>query len=342
MRALLTDEQELLRDTVEHLANRTGEPVPELGADQPTDDWPKLVEMGVTAIATPDRDGLGGVDVAVVCEALGRHLSPLAYLGSCVLPTALLADAESKHAHLDELADGRRIAVAFDRDLADVLTGPTGVAFDAAGAAGAIVAAGDRLALAPLAREQRHAIDLTRATFDVVVADDRPAVAPRPPARASRWRTLATIGLCADMVGVMSSALDRAVSYASHRRQFGRPIGSFQAIQQLCAEQHVRVESARSTMYYAAWAIDHLDADEAWSAARAAKIYVGEAARMVAEAAIQVHGGIGMTWESDLHVHLRRIMLDRQVLGSPATLLHQAAMRFGNQGSDSKPDLYAT
>jgi alkylation response protein AidB-like acyl-CoA dehydrogenase len=106
--------------------------------------------------------------------------------------------------------------------------------------------------------------------------------------------------------------------------QFGRPIGSFQAVQQLCADQHVTIESARSITWQAAWAVDALDPAEALGLARVAKAWCAAAARPVCEAAIQVWGGLGITWECEAHRYLRRALVDRALLGDERT--HLAAI----------------
>jgi hypothetical protein len=140
-----------------------------------------------------------------------------------------------------------------------------------------------------------------------------------------RWEALALMLLCADMVGAMSGALAIAVEYAKHREQFKRPIGSFQAIQHLAADQHVSTESSRSATYYAAWAIDGLAPAEALAAARVAKAYVSPLGREVAEAVLQIHGGIGHTWEHIAHRYLRRVLLDRRTLGDESVHLAHIA-----------------
>jgi alkylation response protein AidB-like acyl-CoA dehydrogenase len=113
------------------------------------------------------------------------------------------------------------------------------------------------------------------------------------------------VGAAAEMLGAARRCLDMSVAYAKVREQFGQPIGSFQAIRHTCAEMLLEVENAHAATYYAAWAI-HARADDEPLAASIAKAYVGEAARMVCGNAIQVHGGIGFTWEYDLHLYFKR------------------------------------
>ncbi len=115
----------------------------------------------------------------------------------------------------------------------------------------------------------------------------------------------AKVGLCAEMCGGMEKVLEMSVSYAKVREQFGRPIGSFQAIQHKCANMLVQVESSKSATYYAAWAVAN-DVPEAHLAACMAKAYASDAYRMVSGEGIQIHGGIGFTWEHDMHLYFKR------------------------------------
>jgi alkylation response protein AidB-like acyl-CoA dehydrogenase len=125
------------------------------------------------------------------------------------------------------------------------------------------------------------------------------------------WRLLdrvidrAKVGLCAEMCGGMDRVLQMSVDYAKVREQFGRPIGSFQAIQHKCANMLVQVESSKSATYYAAWAVTH-DVPEAHLAACMAKAYCSDAYRIVSGEGIQIHGGIGFTWEHDMHLYFKR------------------------------------
>jgi alkylation response protein AidB-like acyl-CoA dehydrogenase len=125
----------------------------------------------------------------------------------------------------------------------------------------------------------------------------------------------------------MAGALDLAVEHAKTRVQFGVPIGRFQAVQHLLADAHVDVEGARSLVNHAAWALDHLDLTAAVTAAHVAKAYCSEKGKLVCERSIQVHGGMGMTWECRAHLHHRRAMADRTLLGDEA--LHYRAIATG-------------
>jgi alkylation response protein AidB-like acyl-CoA dehydrogenase len=120
---------------------------------------------------------------------------------------------------------------------------------------------------------------------------------------------------CADLVGVMRGAVALAADYARERRQYGASIGSFQEVQHLLADAQVAMEGSRSIALHAAWAVDALPGPDALAAASSAKAYCGRAARAVCETAIQVHGGIGNTWECLAHVYLRRALLSTELFG---------------------------
>ena len=119
----------------------------------------------------------------------------------------------------------------------------------------------------------------------------------------------------ADLVGAMRGAIDLAVGYVSVRRQYDAAVGSFQAVQHLLADAHTAMEGSRSAALHGAWAVDALDPADALAAAASAKAYCARAARLVCETAIQVHGGIGNTWECKAHLYLRRALVSSDLLG---------------------------
>ncbi|GAC1419366.1 MAG: hypothetical protein NVSMB57_13730 [Actinomycetota bacterium] len=133
----------------------------------------------------------------------------------------------------------------------------------------------------------------------------------------ARMRDRAAVALAAEATGVADAVVRRSVAYAHERQQFGRAIGSFQAISHKCADMLVATESARSTTYYAAWAVDE-GAPDANLACATAKACAASAAVRVCEEGIQVHGGIGFTWEHDMHLYYRRAKLAELFLGSTA------------------------
>jgi alkylation response protein AidB-like acyl-CoA dehydrogenase len=125
-------------------------------------------------------------------------------------------------------------------------------------------------------------------------------------------------GLSAEMVGTGQKALDLAVAYAKERVQFGKPIGSFQAVKHKCVDMMVQVENARSLTYYAAWTVDE-NTPEARQAVPMAKAYCSDMCKTVTSEAIQVHGGIGFTWEHDMHLFYRRGLASEAAFGSAPT-----------------------
>src|SRR5262249_37437143 len=125
---------------------------------------------------------------------------------------------------------------------------------------------------------------------------------------------IATVAVAAELVGIAQRVLELSVDYAKSRQQFGRTIGAFQAVQHQCADMLLLVESARSATYYAAWALS-AGAPDARAAVAIAKAYASDAAREVCHRGIQIHGGIGFTWEHDLHIYLKRACADEALFG---------------------------
>ena len=252
------------------------------------------------------------VEVCLVAEQLARGLADTPFTG----PT-LAADLRRRGGTGDAV---ERETVALRADLAAVAeaTDADAVAVDAAGARRALVLAREdagwviaTVAVAPAALR----VDLTRPA----AAIDGPSTsAGGRPLGADDLQAVAALGLamtCADLVGTMQGALELACGYAAERRQYGQPVGEFQAVQHLLADAHVATEGARSATLHAAWAVDALPPAEAVLAGSVAKAYAARAARTVCETAIQVHGGIGNTWECLAHVHLRRALLSAEVFG---------------------------
>jgi alkylation response protein AidB-like acyl-CoA dehydrogenase len=165
-------------------------------------------------------------------------------------------------------------------------------------------------------------------------------VTPLPDARPltdddlAAWTALGLAASSADLVGTMRGAITLATEYAAERRQYGRPVGSFQAVQHLLADAFVAMEGARSTALHAAWAVDGLPPADAVAAGAMAKAWCARSARTVCETAIQVHGGIGNTWECLAHVHLRRALVSIDVLGGIGTSLDRVLEHRGIGGDD--------
>jgi alkylation response protein AidB-like acyl-CoA dehydrogenase len=139
----------------------------------------------------------------------------------------------------------------------------------------------------------------------------------------AHWTALGLALTSADLVGLMRGVLDITVGYATDRRQFGIPVGSFQAVQHLLAEARCLMEASLSVALHASWAVDELGQNDACTAARVAKAYCARAARTVCETAVQVHGGIGNTWDCIVHAYLRRALLSSQWFGDDGEQLLQ-------------------
>jgi alkylation response protein AidB-like acyl-CoA dehydrogenase len=327
MHIAFTPEQQLLHDTASRLAEDIGTADPSRVAEAVVLDeqWARVVELGVPTLRSPALCGLStsGVETAIVVEQLARTLSAVPVVGQAVLVPELL-EAAGAEKELELIAEGNlRIAPVLSADLMRIGSPDgRGVTFDAAGATHGLLAIpldGERLLVwAQVDEGGESGLDLTRVLRVIPDEFASSASAIGEPISDERWRRLEALALTAisaDLLGVMQGALDDAVRYAGDRLQFGVKIGSFQAIQHLLADAWVRVEGARSCVWHAAWAIDHLPVEEARLAAMTAKAYTAAAGRDVVEASVQVFGGIAITWEHVSHLRLRRTLLDRTVFG---------------------------
>jgi alkylation response protein AidB-like acyl-CoA dehydrogenase len=232
--------------------------------------WKEIVELGWPEIAE-----LGTVEMIVVAEELGYALAPTP-LQSTWAAGLLGADVS-----------GGRGALVVDELAADAGTADVLVDWDGNAVTGASI-------------EPVRALDPTRRLFRVTGGT-------REPLRGDveKGRGQVTVMNAAESVGVATRAMEMAIEYAKERKQFDRPIGTYQAVSHPCAQMLLEVEGARSAVYWAAWALDH-EPETAPLAVACAKAYAGDAGRRVPRAALQVHGGIGFTWEHDLHFFLKR------------------------------------
>jgi alkylation response protein AidB-like acyl-CoA dehydrogenase len=315
----------MLRDTArrvaEHLASGS---VAELEAFDTGMAWKSLHSPGFVGLRLPV--GVGGgegttFDLAIVVEALANRVVPLPFLGTA-LATELLLTAGASSEVLERIATGDlRCTIGLTPDLRAVASTEDGpvVAFDAADADAVLILepGEDRLrTITP--GPARRATDLTRMVCHAEASDrlDIGSLGDAiPPPAMARFQARALALTSADLVGLMTAAVDAAVTHARNRVQFGVPIGSFQAVQQLAADQLVTLEGCRSLTEYAAWATDHLDVDQALVAAHSANAYCSRAGRTVCEAVIQIHGGMGITWDSMAHVYLKRALVDAMLFG---------------------------
>ena len=323
MRFAFTDEQVGLRRSVRKVLELHGgvgaarrAMQSELGHDGAL--WSRLGgatrgDLGLAGLVIPERlggAGLGWVEVAAVSEELGAALAPVPFFSTVCLATSVLLQCDADDA-LAAIAGGESAALVLGTSSRHVVDGHTADLLVVATDDGVFVVRAD----APGVRRRRIAtVDPTRALAEVQI--DATAPLRRVGDRADL--DLARVALAAEQVGGAQRCLELSVEYAKVRHQFGRPIGSFQAIQHACADMFVLVESARSAAYHAAWTVDH-DRNELAAAAATAAAYCGDAFHRCAGDTIQVHGGIGFTWEHDAHLYWKRARADRALLGAPAT-----------------------
>ncbi|MEI9990825.1 MAG: acyl-CoA dehydrogenase family protein [Rhizomicrobium sp.] len=314
-----------------------------------------LSELGVPGILIPEEYGglgLGLLDAALVAEALGRYVAPMPFVGSYVMAPLALTGAGSEkqqRKYLSGLATGERIAgVAVSeqaggaRDGAGItvkngkLSGKSLFGLDFEEANFFIVA--DKFGglhvvdgyAAGLEKVVLTTIDVTRTVgvlnFDAVEAE--PLSSGNPQATLDRMIDAGRIMLAADTLGAGGRMIEKAVDYAKERKQFGRVIGSFQAVKHLCAEMVAELEPCRALIWYAAYAFDAFP-DQARRMAAHAKAHTAEVGTFVARTATEVHGGMGFTDLLGLHYWFKRIGFDRQALGGPEKNRHDAAVAQG-------------
>ena len=274
-----------------------------------------VASAGWRELRAADDDGrpwASAVEVAIVAEELAIGAADTALLG----PTLAAELRRLSGAPAATEAE----TVLLSPDLLRVATSDRGaVAVDAQGSTSALWVSpseqGWALTSSPVS-ELATTVDLTRPAAGVA--------GPATPVEGAgaldddavrRVQILGTAIACADLVGVMEGTTRLAVDYVRERQQYGKPVGSFQAVQHMLADAHVSTEGSRSATLHAAWAVDALDVDEALVAVGVAKAYAGRAARDVCETSIQAHGGIGNTWECMAHVFLRRALLSTDMFG---------------------------
>jgi alkylation response protein AidB-like acyl-CoA dehydrogenase len=316
--------------------------------------WSQLAgQLGLPGLVIPEKyggSGAGPVELAIACEETGRALLCAPFFATAVLAAqALLAsgDQAAQEEYLPAMADGGTIATlavceddgawatgglaararrsgdgyVLDGRKSFVLDGHTAdlllVVAQAEGGPSLFAVAGSA---AGLARRPLQTLDMTRkqAALSLDAVPARLVGAEGSAADiVARTLRLAVVALAAEQVGGARRCLDMSVEYAKIRMQFGRPIGSFQAIKHMCADMLLEVESARSAAYYAAWAAQD-GSDELPLVASLAKACCSEAYFRAAADNIQIHGGIGFTWEHDAHLYYRRAKSAELMLGTPA------------------------
>jgi alkylation response protein AidB-like acyl-CoA dehydrogenase len=335
--------------------------------------WQAMAEQGWTGLFVPEACGglgAGVVDLAAVAEEMGRACLPGPFL-STLFATALIrvaGSAEQQALYLQPIGAGElkatvavleqaaswdlesvRLEASRDQEMFFVsgrkLFVPDAEVADvllciAASSSGLVVLPVRRSA-AGLTVDRMRTMDETRKLYEVTFEDVAVNAADAlhggvdTKAAIAAAIDIATVALCAEMVGGMQWVLETAVEYAKTRQQFGRPIGSFQAVQHLCADMLLMTESARSATYYAAWALTENDPAAAL-AVSIAKVYCSDACREVGNRGIQVHGGIGFTWEHDLQLHYKRAKASETTFGDAAFHRERIA-RFVVDGSPQTP-----
>ena len=286
----LTSEQQQLRDAAAKLADDLGP-----GSVAELDDLGRIARLDKQIEQTGWRslrsDEASGVEVAIVAEEFGRGLVDAPFLGPV-------------------LADDLIRQLGADAASATVIDGAARIAVDARGYRRGLELRATTVLAADLG-EAHPIADLTRIGATVAGAGE--PLGELSAEAATRWHALALVATTADLVGTSRGTLALATEYAKIREQYGNTIGSYQAVAHLLAESLTLIEGSVSILRHAAWAVDELPPAEALRAARVAKLYCARAARTVCETSIQVHGGIGNTWECLAHVYLRRALTSTEL-----------------------------
>lgn len=308
--------------------------------------WDRIAGQGWTGIIFDEACGgmgMGMVEMVVAAEEMGRALLPGPLFSTVFMAGALLHALPCGRDLLTAICQGRlRATLALLDESANWDSNGAGMLFrngrvtgrrllvpDAAtaGMLFCLCRSGNHLAIAQVCSSTRGvnirrmpAIDRTRQLYSVTF-EEAPAelLACGDEARAALDRAIdtATIALTAEMVGGMERIMELSVEYAGTRKQFGKVIGQFQSVQHQCADMLLMTESARSAAYYAAWALNE-GMPDARTAISVAKAYAGEAYREVGNRGIQVHGGMGFTWENDVHLYYRRAKASEIAFGDAA------------------------
>ncbi len=272
--------------------------------------WGAMVDQGWLGVDVPEASGglgLGFVEAVVLMEQVGRHVAPAPFHQTVL---ALSALAGTRWAD-DLLAGGVGCIGWRATSTADALV-PYAPAADVAvvGSPDGVVAYDLHADRPPAAA----ALDLTRCVGWIAAARAG-AEEVGGPEEAEALLDRGAVATSAESLGAAATVLDMSVAHAKERVQFGKPIGSFQAVKHRCADMLVDLEGMRSTAYHAAWSIGAGDPDASVSASTA-KVWCADAARRIMASGLQVHGGVGFTWEHDLHLYLKRAQLDQVTFGA--------------------------
>jgi alkylation response protein AidB-like acyl-CoA dehydrogenase len=310
------DQREIQRTARDLLAERaTPARVREHAEARTVDEalWRELSELGWPGIAISERyggQGLGQIELSILCEELGRSLAPVPFLASAMAAAVIEhgGSAEQCERWLPGLASGETVGAlgAATDGVAELVIGAPDaqviVLVEDDGAARAVAAQDAELAAI-------ESIDPTRSAASVSAGGSDGAL---PDGCAGLGRALVSVS--SELVGVCDRALSMTVDYVKDRKQFGVPVGAYQAVSHRCAQMLLETEKARATAAFAAWTAD-ADPERLAEAAAMAKAAASDAGREVTASAIQAHGGIGFTWEADVHWLYKRAQLDAALLG---------------------------
>jgi alkylation response protein AidB-like acyl-CoA dehydrogenase len=313
----LTDDQRDIQRTAHDLLGERAKPerVREHAesARMDTELWRELCELGWPGIAISEEhggQGLGTIELSILCEELGRSLAPVPYLPSVMAASVIEhgGSDEQQARWLPGLASGETIGAlgAATDGVAELVIGGADaqviVLVEEDGSA-RVVSSADA-DVSPLA-----SIDPTRSAARVSAGNGGELLEDGCPGLGR-----ALVAVSSELVGVCDRALAMTVEYVKDRKQFGVPVGAYQAVSHRCAQMLLETEKARSTSAFAAWTAD-ADPDQLAEAAAMAKACASDAGREVTASAIQAHGGIGFTWEADIHWLYKRAQLDAALLG---------------------------
>ncbi|HMC06899.1 MAG TPA: acyl-CoA dehydrogenase family protein [Solirubrobacterales bacterium] len=312
-----SDEQQAIKETAREMlgARSPMTKVREAAEARAYDDalWTEIRDLGWPGIAVDEEhggQGLGMVELAILCEELGYACAATPFLSNAMagLFVAHAGSDEQRGRWLPGIASGEgRGAAALQPRSNDLVA-------DAEGAALLVLNDGDGAILADGADaeiEPVELVDATRAYASVSAGGGEPL-----PGEVEDAADRAVVALAAELTGIAQRAMEMAIDYAKERQQFERPIGSYQAVSHRCAGMLYETEEARSLTYYAAWCAD-AEPESVPMAASMAKARASDAAWRVTADALQVLGGIGFTWEHDLHFLLKRAKVGAELLGDP-------------------------
>jgi alkylation response protein AidB-like acyl-CoA dehydrogenase len=319
-----TDDQQAIKSTAhDFLAARLKpDKLRELAEAGSYDDalWKEMSELGWPGIFIGEEhggQGLGVVELVILMEELGYALAPSPFLSNAAAGLMIqhAGSDEQRDRWLPGIASGeQRGTVAYvengvaslvpDADSAEVI-----VLFDSDNDTASVVGAGD------VQSERLDTIDSTRSYSRVTPSDGAGEELSGGRGPADEAIAPIAVAVAGELVGVSQRAMEMAIEYAKDRQQFGRPIGAYQAVSHRCAQMLLETEGARSATLYAAWTADH-EPESLQLTASMAKAYASDCGWRVTASSLQVHGGIGFTWEHDLHFFLKRAKADGHLFGS--------------------------